>query len=278
VPEEVTVPATSQRGAIVTYTAWAVDYAERPLEVYCAPPSGTFFPVGISTASCYTTDDMERTTNATFHVTVTPPADHPPVLDIPTDLTVEAETPDGTAVTFTATAHDQEEGTLPVSCTPASGATFPIGTTVVTCSATNSRGGTATGMFEVRVVDTTPPAILSIKATPDRLWPVNKRLINVDVSVTAADDGDATLDARMVSVGISEGASDTDWRIVDDLTVALRAARNGKEQPRIYTIIVEVRDSSGNISMGTVDVIVPHDGADNGTTAQPPARRRSSRH
>ncbi len=360
VPEDLTVPATSWNGAEVTYTAWAVDYSERPLEIECAPASGMFFPIGISTATCSATDDMGRTTHATFRVTVTPPPDppptlhlpeditveatsdegavvtftatatdyddrtiaitcspasgslfrvgyidvhcfatddrdqlsegsfrvtvtepeeeQPPTLTLPADLTVEAATPDGTVVHFTATAHDEEDGAIPVTCTPPSGATFPVGTTAVACSATNSRGATASGTFQVRVTDTAPPVIVSITATPDRLWPVNKRMVNVSVSVTAADDGDATLSARIVSVSVSERASDTDWRIVDDLIVALRADRNGKEQPRVYTIVVEVSDSSGNLSTGTVQVLVPHDGSDNGTTTQPPPRRRSARH
>jgi hypothetical protein len=119
--------------------------------------------------------------------------------------------------------------------------------------------------------------IVSISATPNRLWPVNKRLIDVVVSVAASDAGDAMPAARIVTVVISEFASPADWRVVDDLTVALRADRNGKETPRVYTVFVEVSDASGNVTTGSVEVTVPHDVADNGTV-QPPARRRSARH
>lgn len=277
-PLDITVQATDSSGAAVTYHATASDADRRPLEITCAPESGSLFPVGTTTVNCSATDDQDRTVTGSFTVTVTAPADAtPPVLTLPANVTVEAETANGTAVTFAAGAHDAQDGALPVTCTPASGSTFPLGTTTVTCSATNSRNATATGTFEVRVVDTTPPAIISITATPNRLWPVNRRMINVNVSVNAVDDADATLSARIISVAVSESVSDTDWRIVNDLTVALRAARNGQEQPRVYTIAVEVSDSSGNIAIGTVDVIVPHDGADAGTT-QPPTRRRSARH
>ena len=54
-----------------------------------------------------------------------------------------------------------------------SGATFPLGTTTVTCTATDAHGNTATGSLTVTVHDTTPPAprsnaILSARATVRR--------------------------------------------------------------------------------------------------------------
>lgn len=278
-PQDFAVEATSSGGAIVTFTATAVDYANRELPVTCNPASGTLFPIAHHNVACTATDDRGQSTSGTFLVIVSEPVDREqPMLELPSDFSVEATGSDGAIVTYIATAHDAEEGALPVTCTPPSGATFPLGKTVVTCSATNSRNATASGTFEVNVVDRTAPAILSITATPNRLWPVNRRMVNVNVSVTAVDDAGATLAARIVSVAVSESVSDTDWRIVSDLTVALRAARNGQEQPRVYTIAVAVSDSSGNISTGTVDVIVPHDAADNGTTTQTPGRRRSARH
>lgn len=68
-----------------------------------------------------------------------PPADTiPPVLTLPPDQTVEAQGPNGAAVTFTVTAN--EPLAAPVSCNPASGSTFPIGSTPVTCNATDLAG------------------------------------------------------------------------------------------------------------------------------------------
>jgi hypothetical protein len=275
VPEEVVVQATSANGAVVTFTATATDYAQRSIPVTCAPPSGSLFPFGSTAGTCSATDDRNQTVSRNFVVHVVP-ADAP-TLVLPNDITVEAATPDGTSVAFMATAYDSVDGELPVSCAPMSGATFPLGATTVTCSAANTRGGTATGTFQVRVVDTVAPVIGSITASPDQLWPVNKRLVDVEVSVTASDDGDAAPHARITGVLVSEGVKPSDWRIVDDLTVALRADRNGKEKPRIYTIVVEVSDASGNIATGTVDVTVPHEGAENGTVP-PQRRRRASGH
>jgi len=51
------------------------------------------------------------------------------------------------------------DGAVAVTCTPSSGATFPIGSTVVTCSTSDGAGNTATGSFTIAVADTTPPVV-----------------------------------------------------------------------------------------------------------------------
>jgi beta-lactam-binding protein with PASTA domain len=49
-----------------------------------------------------------------------------------------------------------------VSCVPASGATFQLGPTLVTCTATDSIGNTATATFIVTVTETAPPACVTV--------------------------------------------------------------------------------------------------------------------
>ena len=72
---------------------------------------------------------------------------------------VTAAGPQGAAVTFTASATDQVDGDVPVSCTPASGATFPVGATEVACRAEDAAGNVATGGFTVTVTpEPTTPA------------------------------------------------------------------------------------------------------------------------
>jgi hypothetical protein len=83
----------------------------------------------------------------------------PPVLSLPANMVVEATGPNGAAVTFTATATDDNPANPAVTCVPPSGSTFPLGVTTVNCSATDAAGNTATGSFKITVQDTTPPAI-----------------------------------------------------------------------------------------------------------------------
>ncbi|MFE1818331.1 HYR domain-containing protein [Streptomyces anulatus] len=86
-------------------------------------------------------------------------------IDVPVvtvdDRTARAPDDDGARIEYTATATDPQDGALPVTCTPPSGSLFPVGTTTVTCSATDSAGNTGadTARFEVLepVVPPDPP-------------------------------------------------------------------------------------------------------------------------
>jgi hypothetical protein len=128
------------------------------------------------------------------------------------------------------------------------------GVNVVTCS---------TG---VEVVDTTPPVIVGITATPNRLWPPNHRMVPVRVNVQASD-ACGPVACRITGVssdqlvdGVGDGNTSPDWRMNDGLMVELRAERAGPiKRGRTYTVSVECSDMAGNTSSGVVTVFVPHD-------------------
>jgi hypothetical protein len=109
--------------------------------------------------------------------------------------------------------------------------------------------------------DTTPPLITNIVASQSALWPPNHKMFPVELSVAVADDSDSTPAVRIVEVRSNEpnGSVEPDWKITGPLTVSLRVARAGKGDDRIYTIVVEAADSSGNVSFASVDVRVAHD-------------------
>jgi Ca2+-binding RTX toxin-like protein len=50
------------------------------------------------------------------------------------------------------TAEDNVDDPVGVTCTPASGSTFPIGTTTVNCEATDAAGNRATASFTITVI------------------------------------------------------------------------------------------------------------------------------
>jgi hypothetical protein len=54
-------------------------------------------------------------------------------------------------VTFAVTANDPDDAAGPVSCSSASGSTFAIGTTTVTCSSTDTFGNTGSAAFTITV-------------------------------------------------------------------------------------------------------------------------------
>jgi hypothetical protein len=124
---------------------------------------GTGIPTpGTTPSTPGTTPSTPGTTPSTPGTTPSTPGatpSTPPTLTLPPDQTVEATGPDGATVTYPATASDAQGGTLTPSCGPASGSVFPLGTTPVNCSVTDSGGLTATGSFTVTVQDTTPPSL-----------------------------------------------------------------------------------------------------------------------
>jgi HYR domain-containing protein len=82
----------------------------------------------------------------------------PPRVTVPPDLTVEAQSFAGAAVTYSASAVDDRGRPIPVTCNPPSGSTFPIGPTSVTCTATDDEE-TTTRRFTITVADRTPPTL-----------------------------------------------------------------------------------------------------------------------
>src|SRR5207302_1887544 len=107
--------------------------------------------------TCMATDAHGNSAMATFTVTVQDTT--PPVITVPDPIVAEATGPDGAKVTFSVGALDKVDGAVTVTCTPASGSTFPLGTTTVTCTTHDKAGNSATATFTVTVVDTTPPVI-----------------------------------------------------------------------------------------------------------------------
>ncbi|GEM_PF-1226679 len=151
---EITCPANvtvsndpNQCGAVVNYDAPTTEGDCGTIT--CAPPSGSFFPVGTTTVTCQN-DDTEPV-SCSFTVTVNDT--QPPVITCPANVVVV--TPVGSTMaiaTFMATASDNCPGVM-VACTPPSGSAFPMGTTTVTCTATDASSNTATCSFAVTTFD-----------------------------------------------------------------------------------------------------------------------------
>ena len=75
----------------------------------------------------------------------------PPVLTVPAPITTPSTSPAGAPVTFSVSALDAIDGSLPVTSSHVSGSTFPIGTTWVHVSAVDANGNIKRGMFEITV-------------------------------------------------------------------------------------------------------------------------------
>jgi hypothetical protein len=89
----------------------------------------------------------------TFTVSVTQTDRTAPIITIPSaPITATAGTASGAMVNFEASSTDDVDGSLAVTCTPASGTTFAVGDTTVRCAAADKSGNTAEKTFTVTVV------------------------------------------------------------------------------------------------------------------------------
>ena len=260
-PGNLTVEATGPAGAVANYTASATDETDGAVVVTLNPASGSTFPLGTTTVNASAKDAAGNTASGSFTVTVRDTT--PPVLSLPSAGTIEATGPGGAAVTFSGSASDLVSGAVGVTFSPASGSTFPLGTTTVTATARDAAGNTASGSFTVTVRDTTAPVITSLNASPAVLWPPNHQMVSVKVS-GQADEAVSAVTGRILSVtsnepdnGLGDGDTAGDIVITGSDTVNLRAERAAKGNGRIYTILFEARDAAGNASTKTVTVTVP---------------------
>jgi hypothetical protein len=158
VPSNLTVEATGPTGAAVDFAAAiGEDDVDGVLEVTCSKDSGTVFPLGQTTVTCSATDSSSNTGDSSFTVTVEDTT--APAVQVPADVTKEATSAAGAPASFSGSATDAVDGTVGTVCDPASGSTFALGTSTVTCTATDAAGNTGTGSFTVTVVDRTAPSV-----------------------------------------------------------------------------------------------------------------------
>src|SRR6185436_8759526 len=146
--------------AIVTYSNPAVADNCTGATVSCAPASGGAFPKGVTTVTCTATDSATVPNTATCTFTVTVVDNQNPTLSAcPGNQTINTAAGQCQAIaTYTnPTASDNCPGVGAVTCTPASGSSFPKGVTTVTCSVSDAAGRSASCNFTVTVVDNQAP-------------------------------------------------------------------------------------------------------------------------
>ena len=164
VPSVITCPAdvtkandANQCGAVVSYPDPTASNACSNVTISCVPPSGAFFPTGLTNVTCTATDAWGNTATCTFKVTVNDT--QPPTLTCPSNIAIGTNPNSVVAtVNYQSTVSDNCPGAT-VSCTPPSGSQFPIGATTVTCTATDAAQNQSSCSFTVTVSDTQPPTI-----------------------------------------------------------------------------------------------------------------------
>ncbi len=159
-----------------------------------------------------------------------------PVLSLPSTRVGEADGPNGAVASFNVTASDAGTALLPsaIRCTPGSATLFPIGTTNVTCLATDAAGNVGSGSFDVIIQDTTAPAI---------------NAPNVSFTATSAN---GTLKTDPDVAAYLAGISATDLVSTPTLT---------NDMPALLpigttTVVFTAKDAAGNIAKRSVTVTI----------------------
>ena len=90
----------------------------------------------------------------------------PPTINCPSNITVTTRDPSGEVVRYVAVATEACDSSLQIYCLPPSGTNYPVGTTVVTCTAFDSSHNTNTCSFliTVNLNDQTPPQLVAARA------------------------------------------------------------------------------------------------------------------
>ena len=168
-------------------------------------------------------------------------------------------------------------GAATVTCSHASGASFPVGTTTVSCTATDGLGNTASCSFPVTVDSEgssgapAPGADLGTE-----LWPPNHKYVNISLSDCAAPAHDSCggtlpVDQYGTILGVSsdeveDANGNGDGRTCNDIVISsdgksvqVRAEREGTGDGRVYTVRYAVTSPSGGTAQSTCHVYVPHD-------------------
>ena len=232
VPAPITVNNEAGKcGAAVSFSATATDNCSTPT-VVSTPASGSFFAVGTTVVTSVATDAKGNRTTKTFTVTVKDT--QRPVITAPASILATA--PAGScnaAVSFAATASDNCSG-VAISYSPASGSTFARGVTVVTATATDASGNTASTTFTVTVRETQPPTITNQAA-------------NKGVESDGAGNP-AALSAWLASNG---GATATDACGAVTWSNNYSALSVGCGKTGAATVVFTATDTSGNSSSTT---------------------------
>src|SRR5439155_19038612 len=136
--------------AAVNFTASASDNCDNSAVLVCIPASGSSFPVGLSVVTCRATDSSGNSVTNSFTITVTDL--EAPRLTCPETIMRNTEPGTNSAIVTYAVAANDNCGLPTVVSSPASGSRFPIGTNVVTSTATDASGNKTTCTFLVIIV------------------------------------------------------------------------------------------------------------------------------
>ncbi len=145
--------ASDPDGDAITSTIWSDNFSGGTNTIASQLTAQVTLALGQHLILLTVSDGKPNGTTSTVAKNVTVQDTTPPVFsNVPADITQTIVSGTGAVVTFTLpTATDTVSGNRTVTASPASGSTFPVGTTTVTFSASDAAGNPASTTFKVTV-------------------------------------------------------------------------------------------------------------------------------
>jgi gliding motility-associated-like protein len=182
-------------GAAVTYaTPVGLDNCPGASTVLTAGlASGAIFPVGLTTVTYTVTDTVGNTASCSFTVTVSDTT-RPVISGCPANIIVNNDLNTcGAVVNWTAPTASDNCAVTSFTSNFNPGATFPVGTTTVTYTASDAAGNNTSCSFTVTVNDTTYPVISNCPTNITAYSVSNQCGVNVSWAAPTATDNCGTV-------------------------------------------------------------------------------------
>lgn len=237
VPVDLSIEATGVLSSVIIGQATATDI----FAVNLTNNAPATYPLGSTVVTWTATDANGNVASETQLINVQDTT--APLLVIPANQIIEATSAAGAEVSFVATVTDLVDPAPTFTCSTASGSTFPLGHTLVTCSVTDASGNSSSRSFTVNVQDTTAPQLIV---------PANLAvLLNT-----------STTDGAIQSFLNGATAADT---VDTDVAISVTTPTLNNVGPQIVTFTAV--DDFGNTTTKTATVFVQYGG---GSEFEPP--------
>jgi hypothetical protein len=263
----VRVEATGPTGAVATYQVSAEDAVDPAPSISCTPESGNVFKLGTTQVTC-TAKDATGNTSAeqTFDVIVEDTT--APVIAAHADVNATATGANGALVNYTSPGTtDAVDGNGTATCLPASGTTFAVGPTTVTCNATDAAGNKAASTtFKVNVAYSWSNFLQPINVTGAQSVFKLGSTVPVKFNLTGASAGitDGTFYLKYFYLGAGDGLGEQEAVATTTATTGTEfrysagqyiynwstksVSKPGNYELRVYS------DSAGTVLLGKVGI------------------------
>ena len=239
------------------YYAIEFDGGTIPTTLVSGPAPGEVFPIGTTTVTYEAVDASGNRVETSFDVTVVDNIN--PTITSPQDINTIATSAAGAIVNYTAPiGTDNCPVTTVLTTGKASGETFPIGTTLVTYTATDASGNTASSSFNVTVTGVAPSIVSPGDITVSNDAGDCGALVTYEATETTA------IPASVITYTIAPGSSFTTGttavtatatNAVGSSSITFNVIVNDTELPNVVTQnISAVLDANGNASITAAQI------------------------